>query len=613
MKKITILLVMSLLLLFVANSCKDPLEEIAYSSFTTGKTFESIEGARMAVNGIYGPLVGEIQVWGYWKISFMDLTMGTDEAFVNPDWPIEVANYRITSVNDKIEELYEQIYVGVGRCNMCVDRIEQMSAGTATARKELISEAKTVRAIYYFDAVNFFETPSLVTNETAGYNESIFVPNSNPQAIFEQIVEDLKYASENGAEPTLKGRANKYTAMALLAKVYMYMGSEYWKPLVFDDPGSPMIDGVSVYQLAVDMADAVISGPYSLQPATDGNDYGEIFLRSTQDASPEVILTLNFDENKLPTKYGAFLAPNWEEAPSDGNQWDPRNGKYWYSTELGWPSPVSQFLLSFHDNDIRFGWDVIPGLFQKDKTFKFYPSDGWRCGKYRAEGPFAWGSDVAPVYIRLADIYLIKAEALNELQATPSADAYDALNEVRRRAKVPEVSEAYLEALNPHDTPDLLWGMQSGNAYLDDSEDPAYPGRHEYYTNALIETPTLKDKFRAAIMSERGWELCYERQRWLDSKRWRLLEKILGPDAKLKYVAGAKFKDEFSNMDPFMKNKTTLENAPEIVFDRGGLGAYAGQGGNGFVLTFDKTIHYYYPIPLSALNSNSKLKQNFGY
>lgn len=593
------------------------LEEKSYSSFTTGKTFENVRSAEMAVLGAYGPLTGEIPGWGYWKLGgVMDISCGTDELYVNPDWDINVANYRATPNDEKVTDFYADIYAGIGRCNTCINRIEVMNNASDADKKRLISEARTLRALYYFDIVNYFETAPLVIKETLSYTEEIFAKNSNPKDLFNQIIEDLKYASVNGAEPTTKGRANRYLAYGLLAKTYMFMGSEYWRPLVFDDPDNPEIDGVSVYQLAVDAANAVINGPYSIHKASNPDAYGEMFVRSTQETNPENIFIIYFDYAIWPTKIGQWLAPNFESAPDDGNQYDPRNNKYWYHIEQGWPSVVGQLPVSFHDNDIRFAWSILPGFFQKNRTFKFYPIDSWRCAKWRATAPFAWGSSVSPTYMRLSDIYLIKAEALNEMSSTPPQEAYDALNEVRSRAKVPLIDQAYLTAVNPHPDPDLLYGMQSGAEYQNDSKNILYPGRHEYYTNTLIPYPTLKHKFRAAIIAERGWELCFERQRWLDLKRWRRLEKLIGKidgEPLLKYVVNGKMKNENSGDEYFFKGEDKFDTAPTIIPDNDGYGPYVGQGNNGFIYTFNRDIHYRLPIPSKALAANKNLKQNLGY
>ena len=51
--------------------------------------------------------------------------------------------------------------------------------------------------------------------------------------------------------------------------------------------------------------------------------------------------------------------------------------------------------------------------------------------------------------IRLAEMYLIAAEALNEYKAAPDQEVYDYLNVVRQRAGIPDVEEAWKNARDP--------------------------------------------------------------------------------------------------------------------------------------------------------------------
>lgn len=97
-------------------------------------------------------------------------------------------------------------------------------------------------------------------------------------------------------------------------------------------------------------------------------------------------------------------------------------------------------------------------------------------GQGRSEGDFAW-----PV-IRLADVFLMYAEATNEVDG-PLADAIALVNRVRRRGNLP--------ALAPARTAD-------------------------------------KATFFAAIEQERIVELVAEGQRSFDIRRWRALERIWG-------------------------------------------------------------------------------------
>lgn len=88
--------------------------------------------------------------------------------------------------------------------------------------------------------------------------------------------------------------------------------------------------------------------------------------------------------------------------------------------------------------------------------------------------------------IRYADLLLMKAEAINEYYG-PTQDAFNAINEVRQRAGIPTVEEA--------------WGS-GGKA--------KNPGKH-----------LTKDGFREIVLQERGIEFAFEGSRFWDMLRYK--------------------------------------------------------------------------------------------
>ena len=102
---------------------------------------------------------------------------------------------------------------------------------------------------------------------------------------------------------------------------------------------------------------------------------------------------------------------------------------------------------------------------------------------------FDWATRLYPVYpypmIRLADLYLLYAEALNEAGDAPSADVYTYINLIRARAGLTTVQNA--------------WSTYSNN-----------PTKY-----------TTKAGMRSIIQRERAIELCFEGQRYWDLLRWK--------------------------------------------------------------------------------------------
>ena len=83
----------------------------------------------------------------------------------------------------------------------------------------------------------------------------------------------------------------------------------------------------------------------------------------------------------------------------------------------------------------------------------------------------------------------MKAEAINERDGQPNSEAYEAINQVRRRA----FKSFPVTVASSHDLPTGL----------------DYEG------------------FKAAIQQEREWEFVYEQKHWLDLVRWRILVKTI--------------------------------------------------------------------------------------
>lgn len=93
-------------------------------------------------------------------------------------------------------------------------------------------------------------------------------------------------------------------------------------------------------------------------------------------------------------------------------------------------------------------------------------------------------------YMRMAEVYLIYAEALNETGRR--AEAIEQLNMTRRRTGLPDLTEALLQANQGYKTLPT-------------------------YAEPLSGDPLLREE----ILDERAREFCFEESRWFDIVRWK--------------------------------------------------------------------------------------------
>lgn len=307
----------------------------------------------------------------------------------------------------------------------------------------------------------FGEVP-LLTEENQ--NNAAVEPQSTIAQIYGLIVSDLK-----SAELTLPisqedpSRPSRWAAKALLAKVYLAMA------------GYPLND-TSCYALARDKAGEVITEEvYALEKV-----YSQLWLWSNRKTNTEFIFALYASSDN-----GIGSYTHQAVRPTDHG-------------ENGWGDWTSdkRFLAAFPEGD----GSRVSGTFYT----RMIDGSSWEntniaqpyVGKLRDAGPKSGGySGIATAnkadgffcMLRYADVLLIYAEAANLAEGKPSKAAYQAINEVRKRAGLADLSDL---------------------------------------TSA---------QFDKAVLEERNWELAFECNRWFDLCRRHILKETMQvyyPEAK---------------------------------------------------------------------------------
>ncbi len=146
--------------------------------------------------------------------------------------PRDVYNHQMIAENGEAENMWVDAYNTI---NICNNVLEALTIVNADDRAQVEGEARWIRAMAYFQLVRFYGQAyqsggnnsqlgvPLVLRATRQIDEASFVPRSTVEACYTQILEDITQAKtllpeENGV------RANKYTAAALAARVYLQMG-----------------------------------------------------------------------------------------------------------------------------------------------------------------------------------------------------------------------------------------------------------------------------------------------------------------------------------------------------------------------------------------------------
>lgn len=119
---------------------------------------------------------------------------------------------------------YYQIIYGA---NAIIEGLDNYTGTSSNVKKQLIAEAKFLRAYSYFVLVNLYGNVPLVLQTDV--NITAYLPRESTANVYKAIVSDLvdakanllnDYSFTNGDRVGV----NKFTASALLARVYLYLG-----------------------------------------------------------------------------------------------------------------------------------------------------------------------------------------------------------------------------------------------------------------------------------------------------------------------------------------------------------------------------------------------------
>ncbi|WP_264564479.1 RagB/SusD family nutrient uptake outer membrane protein [Flavobacterium sp. N3904] len=448
------------------TSCENQLEIepvglVTADQITATPTITAVENS---VSSSYLMLSNTLNVMGTWNwddglVSNNDIIMqdiASDDmqkkwiSDSDQAWMDEVDNYTFTSTNGGANGIWKYNYEGIKRTNTALGfllnpEIETITGISTDRKNQLLGEVYFLRSLYYFSLVTNFGDVPLILAPVKTYQDAFDLAVRAPkETVWSQIKTDLEKAktllpNSKFSSDTEKWRVSKGAVTALLAKTALYNN-----------------DWSTVITLATEL-----ESTYSLN-----DNYFDNFSSQKEYADNEVIFSFDHQSNAVP----------------------PRGNGHCALAGWGFFAPTTDFMNSFEPNDPRKDYTVNTADQRVNKILGSI--DGTNKG-----------FDDSPsnkVYIRMADVLLWKAEALNETGDYSGAVVY--INKIRTRAR--------------------------NTITVNGTFAPA---------GTLADRPlsTSKTEIKNWLISERRAELGFENQRIADLKRWGIAKQVMTAHGKV--------------------------------------------------------------------------------
>ena len=557
MKKILLLLAV---LVTVFSSCKKELN-IAPKGVLSPDQVANPENIDKFVVAAYSSLgSGDINVsfsiWQYGDVRSDDAYKGGRdegdgqefhfmETFTNvrPDfWPIDGIWYRS--------------YVALSRANIALGYLNGIDATAYPLKAARQGEMRFLRGYYYFLLKQlFYRVPYI--DETVARDDYKTISNTvlSSDSLWEKIAADFQFAADNlPAAQTEAGRPTQAAAYGFLAKTRLFQA--YTQDEKYNVTGIDM----AKMQDVVNAADKALNSPFHLEP-----DFANNFLPGAFENGPESLFAIQFSQDDG-TMFGRLNYGDALNVPQGLGCCDFHKPSQNFVNAFRTDANGLPLLDNFNDRNVDVAADNLdPRLDHTvavpEHNWKYEPAHIFKESWSRNPGVYGYYAsmkeNVSPdcdcfiqtppffpnsknkILLRLADVMLIKAEALIELGR--QAEALPLINGVRTRAA--QSTKLLKDA--------------SGNDQSKYKISTYQPG---------VNITWSQENARKALRFERRLELGQEQQRFFDLVRWGIAAETLN-----RYFEVEKTRHSFLNNARFTKNKDEYLPIPQnqINFSRG--------------------------------------------
>lgn len=498
-------------------ACSDFLDQKSSSSLDSNNIYSSYELAKGTISNIYQQF-GQMNyrarsIW-YGYNTDIEYYSGSDKG----DGKANLATYAALPTNDQLNttgtDLWGIMYTAVEDCNLAIEGLRNSSIINEAKMQQLLGEALTLRALFYMDLINMWgDIP--VRFEPVN-SDNMYVARSDRDVVYKQLIADLQEAQNLVAWPgetdvtkTVE-RVNKAFVKGLLARVCMQAAGYAQR---MDGSNSLSTDAeltkANLYPIALQACKEVmdVEGKYVALKSNFEDVWNNNGLSGdVVTAGSESLFEVGYSDG--PSLRGRIMYTFGIKHNSEDVFTTMKQG-----SQVG---PMPSFFFDYAVKDLRRDVTCCPFYWNKGVQ-EARSLKNWSFGKLRYEWtnrliPSGNDDGINKMYMRYADIILMRAELENELNGPAAAAPY--LTKIRNRAF-------------------------------------ASTDRTANVTDYVAAVSASKDDMFKAIVDERAYEFAGEFIRKADLIRWGLLKSKMD-ESKAKMTALCNLTDYDTN-HPYSK------------------------------------------------------------
>ncbi len=374
--------------LYALSACDSVLEVEPRSSISDQQTIVDKGSAETAIRAVYDASRGyngtSLQSIGY--LSGDNIQWTGSQSQVQ-----EFINHKVNPENSTISSVWSGVYNTINRANHVIAKVPALTDPllTQTLKDQITGEAYFIRALAYFDLARTWGGAPIITKPTLAATDNRGIAKSPQTEVYAQVLKDLDVAEPLLPQTTDRFRATRKTVWGLKSRFYLYQKN--WAKA--EEYADKIIADVANYEL--------------IKP------FNSFFFPESKRGTKESIFEFYYSTNETNGHRG-----QWQPQSNGGTrQWAPNDA-----------------LVALLNDPLTGG--TRNTLVAKDNQNRWYGNLYYR------------SPATDPTYvIRIAEVYLIRAEARAQQGGLKLGGAKTDLDAVRDRAGLtptPAVTQADL-------------------------------------------------------------------------------------------------------------------------------------------------------------------------
>lgn len=419
-------------------ACKKELDQQPPSSVVTSIFYTNTNDFQQAVNGVYNRLRGypDQQLW-MGELRSDNVIASSDG---NRDWQ---------GINDFSPNLTTTAFIvgawgndfnGIYNANTVLGAISTKGGNISdtTLRNRFTAECRFLRAFYYFDLVRFYGKVPIV-DKPLSPSEVAAIGRSSVSDVYSFIINDLQYAIAHlpaSYSSSDVGRPTSYAAKGILGLVYLTRSGPTYN---IEGPG---LNSNEYDKALAQFNDIISSGTYAFS-----TDYPSIFSY-TNENNKEVIFDIQFTSTTNGADFPSMLVPSayWTGLglSNYGNGYGSASYNVTNNLLASYRSSAAGGVDRRDTFSIAHGWAVsssAPTVLDTTRPFEKKYINVAKRGTAYTDWPINF------IVMRYTDVLMMKAECILHGAAGTQADVDAIVNQVRKRAGVPNLSNVNLATL----------------------------------------------------------------------------------------------------------------------------------------------------------------------